>query len=75
MKRTIAGLAVGLVLGGAVSAQAISGVPWRSESPYVAVVRCNNMAEDSMGHLRLIDFERKADGTLRLVYACKRYGY
>jgi hypothetical protein len=74
MRKAIAGFIVGamLTLGG--SALALT-TAWRSESPYRAVVRCPNMAEDSAGHLKLVEYDRLADGTLKLVYRCRTSGY
>lgn len=72
MKRTLAGFIVGAVLSGTAVGLPIA---WRSESPYRAIVRCEHMAEDSAGHLRLIDYGRNADGTLRLIYRCRTSGY
>ena len=47
----------------------------QSGSSWPATVRCGAMAEDSAGHVRLVVFDRRADGSVRLVYRCERGGY
>ena len=45
---------------------------WSDDTPYTARIRCRHVAEDVMGKLRLIEYDRNPDGTLRLVYRCTR---
>jgi hypothetical protein len=44
---------------------------------YAATVRgCGAyLAEDSAAHVRLVVFDRQADGSVRLVYGCVRKGW
>jgi hypothetical protein len=42
---------------------------------YKATVLCLGATEDSMAHVRLVRFKRHPDGTLTLIYRCKRFGY
>ena len=37
---------------------------------YPATIRCESSAEDMFGRPRLVRFERRDDGSLRLVYRC-----
>ena len=38
---------------------------------YVATIRCDNtLTEDSAAHLKLVRYNRRADGTLALTYKC-----
>jgi len=45
------------------------------QTRWPATVRCAGLAEDSAGHVRLVVFDRRADGSVRLVYRCESGGY
>lgn len=49
---------------------AVGAGVWRKDSPYVAKVRCSQMAEDTATTLELVQYERLSDGSLKLVYSC-----
>lgn len=41
----------------------------------IAHVRCAAPAEDTLAHVRLVDFTRRADGAIVVTYRCERTGY
>jgi hypothetical protein len=42
---------------------------------YHATLRCAHIAEDSAAHVRLVTYAPHANGSVHIVYACKRHGY
>jgi integral membrane sensor domain MASE1 len=74
------GLGVGVVGEGVGPALAREGIRAGvfgdvGSSSWPATVRCAGLAEDSAAHVRLVVFDRQADGSVRLVYRCERGGY
>lgn len=57
----------------------VSGVTYaraHDDAPrIVARVRCSSTAEDTLGHVRLVSFDRSTDGSVRVVYRCMHTGY
>lgn len=68
MKRAIVGFIIGVVVSGTAFATAF----WSADTPFNARIRCKHMSEDSAAHVRLIAYDPIGDGTLRLVYRCRR---
>ena len=66
-------VAVALVAIYGLSAKAVPAV--RTPHRYSATVLCHGMAEDTAGHVRLVDYSVGPDGTPRIVYRCKHTGY
>lgn len=46
-----------------------------TRAPIRATVRCNSTAEDTLGHVRMVVFDRNDDGSVRVVYRCMHTGY
>jgi hypothetical protein len=69
MRRAALALAFVVALGGFSLGRATA------EDRINATIRCATTAEDTLAHVRLVSFSRDDDGSVRVVYRCKRIGY
>jgi hypothetical protein len=74
LKRTVGLVLAGSVLVG-IGAVSQAQADTRRPHAYDAIVLCNpGIAEDSAGHVRLVQYEHAPEG-LVIVYRCKKNGY
>jgi hypothetical protein len=69
----VVGVVVGVVLTSGLTSALAQDPPKRPHA-YDAILLCPKLAEDSAGHVRLVDYGQTPEG-FALVYRCQRHGY